>query len=360
MSIDYTEVVADLERRAREFNQAAQQCTEAAATIRGLAGVPQLGPMGPAAPTAALPPATRPRVRAERLAARALPAKGGTAPAPSPPADGAAWENDPQKLKTAIKVLDHAEQQLRDDDGLRPFAQQVLEVIRSHGPDDVRVMTVNGALKAKKERVRRAIDDLVARGLVTRTGKTAGTRVSIAAAPTAPGRASTDVVDDAAADSRLAFVILRDVLSARLWLTAGEVAERVREHGVSPTRAAVERVLANMVREGACELGAVGSQPAYLLLRKPSAPAAPPAAAPIALPDAPPLNAQEARSALQRVFESGASYDLAELVRNVRQTVPAIDTAALQPILQRLEEQRLVRRIPLGSTTRWQKVAAPR
>ena len=75
----------------------------------------------------------------------------------------------------------------------------------------------------------------------------------------------------------------------------------------------------------------------------------------------PAFDAEAFRAAVEKVLASGASYDVRELVHNLRSSWPQVGTEMVGAALLRLIEDAEVEEIKLGSTTRYRRSAdAPR
>lgn len=82
-----------------------------------------------------------------------------------------------------------------------------------------------------------------------------------------------------------------------------------------------------------------------------------PAVKDIAVPEVDPL---AFRQKLQSVLASGVSYDVNELVRNMRQKWPQADVPTIEELLRELIAAGEVERVPLGSTLRYRRAAHSR
>jgi hypothetical protein len=73
--------------------------------------------------------------------------------------------------------------------------------------------------------------------------------------------------------------------------------------------------------------------------------------------DIPRFDPLQLRQKVESILRSGASYDLNEIIRNARAVVPQATAEIVGQLLEVLITEGAVRRIPIGSFTRYQAVA---
>lgn len=129
--------------------------------------------------------------------------------------------------------------------------------------------------------------------------------------------------------------------------------------------------LANELKRGIAQLGPVvkalasqrelvsemrGGNKTYYRRAKPGDTFTAPVVREVAVPT---FDAAAFAQRLEQLLATGASYDLRELVRNMRSTWPQADEASVSATLDGLMEAGKVERIALGSMARWRRCATP-
>lgn len=131
--------------------------------------------------------------------------------------------------------------------------------------------------------------------------------------------------------------------------TIGQIANAIG-FGIAPTSQLVRHLV--QVRELVEQMK--DGQKNWYRLAKPDDVFTAPTAKAIAVPT---FDAHAFRQRLEQLLASGASYDLRELVRNMRNTWPQADEANVTTTLEQLQGAGKVERIPLGSTVRYRRAA---
>lgn len=311
-------VLADLERRAREYEHDAQSCREATSLLRRLYGRSTLAP----------PAAIRPAAAAATVTSSVTPAPPPGPRAVPPPADA--------------RVLDFLKQQT----------------------EPITLGTIRTALKIGTIQLRLVLERLGNAGQAVKRGTRCYMRVGtpqIMAAHPPPAPKVAPRPSRVATPRQVAVgKPLEDRAPGRTGETLREWLLRVPfaspgdpepmadlftalPASLSPTSFETMRdQLGDLMREGLIELVKVGGERRYQRCTS---------VAPVRIDEAALLEA------LDRLLATGASYDVPDLLRRLRPTVPLLNQTALEDLLVRLRQATLIDRIAaIDGAVRWRRI----